>query len=189
MEIPTPENQTFSEKTLKGFLLKGVDPKSTNPTIQMINKILTKQVDAFWEAVVVPLRKGGKLDGNKINWYFQIYKEGYEARKLVVHPFTAMVCDRESIVKIVREYEGKTIQQYLELGTSYLSNTLSILNAWSRDQLLMKRLTTIYKSDNPVDWIMTAEKEEHGIMKENTLDIQGLRELVQNITLLLARRV
>ena len=187
--VPTPENQEFSETTLKGFLLKNIDRKTDNPTILAINKILIAQVDRFWEAIVVPLRKSKQLNGNKINWYFQIYKEGYEARKLALHPFTAMVCDEATVKSIIESFKDKTLTEYIELGTSYLANAASILNAWIRDQTLLKRLATVYKSDNPYDWVIAAEKEEHGVMKESVGNVPGLRETLNNITILLAKRV
>lgn len=187
--VPTPDNQDFSDTTLKGFLLKGIDKKSDNPTILALNKILTAQVDRFWEAVVIPLRKSKQLNGNKINWYFQIYKEGYEARKLAVHPFTAMTCDEATVKGIIEEFKDKTLPEYIELGTSYLANAAAILNAWTRDQTLLKRLATIYSSDQPHEWIIAAEREERGIMKDTAGNVPGLRETLNNITILMAKRV
>lgn len=187
--VPTPENQDFSDSTLKGFLLKGIDKKSDNPTIIAINKILIAQVDRFWESVVIPLRKSKRLNGNKINWYFQIYKEGYEARKLVLHPFTAMTCDEATVKSIIAGFQGKTLTEYIELGTSHLANAAAILNAWVRDQTLLMRLKTVYNSDSPHEWIITAEKEENGVMKDTHGNIPGLRETLNNISILLAKRV
>nr|QBK87997.1 MAG: uncharacterized protein LCMAC202_03590 [Marseillevirus LCMAC202] len=183
------DNQQFSEKTLKGFLLKNIDLNTKNPTIQTLNLFFINRVDQFWVDVIEPLRQEGKFDGNKINWYFEIYKEGIEARKVGANPFTFIEIKEECIQNIVNFYENKTLKQYIELGTSFLSNSYTLLSSWVRDQLVLLRLEYIYYSDKPGDWIKRAEEEENGIMKKQSDMIPGLMDVINNIGLIMSRRV
>ena len=183
------DNQTFTETTLKGFLLKNVDLETNNPTIIQLNKFLIARVDQFWVDVVLPLRKMGKFDGNKVNWYFEIYKEGVEARKLNNVLFLIMPINESQITSLVLFYKDKTLYEYINLGTSFLANSFAVLSAWTRDQLLYKRLHAIYNDESPVNWIVRAEAEEHGIMSEKECSIEGLDLILKNIGLLMSRRI
>ena len=183
------DKQHFSDKTLKGFLLKNVESASTNPAVKSLNAFCIARVDHFWDTVVVPLRAVDKFDGNKINWYYEIYKEGYEARKMALHPFSFVNISMETSEKILAMFKDKTLAQYLELGTSYLSDCYFLLSAWHRDQLLLKRLVNIYSSDKPVDWILKAEIEEKGIMKENVDTMVGVSDILNNIRLLMVKKI
>ena len=189
MDFSNLDNQNYSETTLKGFLLKNVDPKTSDPNVRELNNFLVKRVDRFWEEVIVPLRNNKHFDGNKINWYFQIYKEGHDARKLANHPFTFASIDRKTVEDLTNYLREKTVTEYLELGTSFLSNSFTLLSSWLRDQLVYKRLQTIYVSDDPCDWILRAEEEENGTMSDNTCDIDGLTNVIRNIGTLMSRRV
>ena len=183
------ENQKFSEKALKGFLLKNVDPTTKDPAIQELNNYLVERVDTFWDTVVTPLSANGRFDGNKINWYFEIYKEGLEAQKLHSHPFTFINITQEQIDQLIKLFEGRTLREYLELGTSFLSNSYTLLSASLRDQLILTRLKHIYNSDHPVDWICQAEEEEEGIMKQTGENSEELISILNNISLIISRRV
>lgn len=189
MSMPTPDNQQFSDTTLKGFILKNVDPTSQSPVIQQLNEYLIKRVDTFWEHVVVPLRKAGNFNGNKMNWYFEVYKEGIEARKVIDNPFSFINVTEDQIKEIIKFFQGKTIVQYCELGTSFLSNCYSLLSSWYRDQLVVFRLKKIYHSEDPYDWIVTAEAEERGAMSEKPEIIPGLADILNNIGLIMSKRV
>jgi hypothetical protein len=189
MSFPGLDNQQFSEKTLKGFLLKNLDLGNNNPSVQQLNAFLVKRVDEFWDQVVVPLCSDDKFDGNKINWYFEIYKEGLDARRLGAHPFTFFEIQESEIRKLVDFYNGKTLNEYIELGTSFLSNSYSMLTAWIRDQMVHLRLEHIYSSTNPVDWINRAEEEEKGIMDKKPDQVEGMVEVINNIGLIMSRRV
>jgi len=188
MDRPTPNNQQFSEKTLKGFLLKNVDPTTTSPIVQLLNQYLIQRVDIFWNTVIVPLCKETKFNGNKINWYFEIYKEGLEAHKVNAHPFTFVNVSEEKIKEIVNFFEEKTILQYLELGTSFLSNCFSLLSSWYRDQLVLTRLKHIYYGDDPYQWILRAEAEEHGVMKQRVA-VKEVADIIRTIELIISRRI
>jgi len=181
------QEQNYSEQTLKGFLLKNVDYKSNNPSVKTLNNFLIQRVDEFWDKVVVPLRKAKKFDGNKVNWYFQIYREGIEAKKVRDNQSLLTVED-EQILTMVDFFKGKTIKQYFDLGASYLSNCYMLLIAWQRDQLLLYRLEHIYTSDDPFEWILVAEKEEHGHMSKK-LEIPDLPLVIKNLDLFISRRV
>ena len=188
MNVPNPENQTFTDSTLKGFLLKNVDNSNTDPAVVELNKYLVQRVDTFWDQVVVPLRKAGNFNGNKINWYYEVYKEGVEARRVRDNQFTFITIDTEKIQEIMKFFQNKTVVQYCELGTSFLSNCHMVLSSWYRDQLVMFRLEKIYSSEDPLDWILTAEKEERGAMSQKPVIIEGLESVINNITLLMSRR-
>nr|QBK87132.1 MAG: uncharacterized protein LCMAC201_00340 [Marseillevirus LCMAC201] len=188
MDFPGLDNQQFSEKTLKGFLLKGIDPNSKNPAVQSLNIFCIHRVDKFWVDVIEPLCQKGTFDGNKINWYFEIYKEGIEAHKVSANPFTFIEIKEEQIRDVIKFYDNKTLKQYLELGTSFLSNSYTLLSSWVRDQMVLLRLEHIYSSENPCDWIICAETEEHGIMKQQPI-IPGLMDIVNNISLIMSRKV
>ena len=189
MQFPNIDKQKYTDKTLKGFLLKNVDTNATNLHVKMLNQYLINRVDNFWEQVVLPLRKQNKFKPDKITWYFEIYKEGYEARRVHLNPFPFIIINKEQVEEIINFFKDKTLLQYLELGTSYLANTYSLLSAWIRDQLIIKRLEYIYNSDNPCDWIKRAEQEENGIMSQKLDTIDGLQNILNNIGLIISKRV
>ena len=68
MDFPGLDNQQFSEKTLKGFLLKNVDPNAKSPAVRQLNNFLVKRVDTFWDQVIIPIRNNGTFDGNKTHF-------------------------------------------------------------------------------------------------------------------------
>jgi len=189
MNIPDPENQQFSDSTLKGFLLKNVDTSTKNPAVKQLNEYIVKRVDTFWDLVVTPMREKGTFNGNKINWYFEIYKEGIEARRVINNPFSFINVTLEQIKEVVKFFKDKSVVEYCELGTSFLSSCYSLLSFWYRDQLVIFRLEKIYNSDNPIVWIITAEKEEHGAMTEKQTSIPELENVIKNIGLILSKRV
>jgi len=190
MSFPDLENQQFSEKTLKGFLLKNVSPNTNNnPAIQQLNNFLVQRVDTFWDQVIKPLQSNGTFDGNKINWYFEIYKEGLDARKLGTNPFTFAEIRDDQVQKLVEFYKDMTLREYIALGTSFLSNSYSMLTAWIRDQMVLLRLEHIYSSTNPLDWIHRAEEEENGIMAQKPDQVEGLIDVINNIGLIMSHRV
>ena len=189
MDFPGLDNQQFSEKTLKGFLLKNIDLNTQNPAIRNLNQFLIQRVDKFWVDIVEPLHQQEKFNGNKINWYFEIYKEGIEAHKVAANPFTFFEITEKQIHDIVKFYKDKTLREYIELGTSFLSNSYSVLSSWVRDQLVLLRLEHIYASEKPSDWIIRAEAEEQGIMKQQPDVVPGLMDVVNNISLIMSRRV
>jgi hypothetical protein len=186
---PILENQDFEDTNLKGFLLTNVDHKNKSPQSLLLNDFLVKRVDMFWDQVVLPLRKLEKFDPNKIKWYYEIYKEGIEAHKVSQNPFNFLNINDNCIATIINFYKGKTLTDYLSLGTSFLSNTYTILTSWYRDQLIINRLQNIYNSNNPYEWVLNAEKEEKGLMTKNTLTAPEATEILQNIGLVMSRRI
>lgn len=189
MSFPGLDNQNFSDQTLKGFLLKNVDNSTTNPAVLHLNQYLIDRVDKFWNDVVVPLRKANKFDGNKINWYFEVYKEGYEARRLRTNPFPFVNLTESTIKDMVAFYKDLTLKEYIELGSSFLTNSYSLLSSWVRDQMALMRLEHIYTSENPHEWILRAEEEEHGIMEQKPDNIEGVMDILRNIGLLMSRKI
>ena len=189
MNIPQLDNQNFSETTLKGFLLKNLDLKTKHPVVQQVNACLVKRVDDFWNTVVVKLQKEEKFDGNKINWYFEVYKEGIDAHKLKEHPFPFFQVQDETIEEIVAFYKDKTLEQYVELGTSFLSNSYSLLSSYLRDKTVLQRLEHIYGSLDPYDWIVTAEKEDRGVMSQQPDINPVVLDLIKNIGLIMSKRL
>jgi hypothetical protein len=189
MNIPGFDNQNFSEKTLKGILLQNVDRKSKDPMVIKLNQFLIERVDIFWDQIVIPLKYKNKFNPNKITWYFNIYKEALEARKVKNNPFNKINITVEQIVDLVNFYNEKTIDQYIELGTSFLANTLSILTSWLRDQTILMRLETVYNSSDPVQWILQAEAEERGIMSKKPDGLPELETVIKNISFIMSRRV
>ena len=99
--IPTTDNQQFSDQTLKGFLLKNIDPSTQqDPAVQILNQYLVKRVDNFWDQVIIPLRNAKEFDGNKVNYYFELYKEGLEARRVLANPFPFLSVSDDKIKEI-----------------------------------------------------------------------------------------
>lgn len=186
MALELCDNQQFSEKTLKGYLLKNCNPNATDPSEKALNVFLTGRVDKFWDDVVNPLRKYHSFDGNKIAWYFEIYKEGMEARKLGNGCSNGSTGDDEQVQKIVAHLEKKTIMEYIELGKSFLCNAHMVLIAYKRDKQLLHRLRHIYASDSPVDWITTADREEKGLMNM-VEDLTPVNNIIRNIGMLITR--
>lgn len=186
MDIPEFNNPKFSEQTLKGFLLKHIEPNSTNPEVQELNHYQISRVDRFWESVIKPLEKEGKFDGNKIQWYFEIYKEGLEAHKSREH---ATSIPDEKVDEIVEKLRGLKITEFIELGTSFLSNSFALLTAWVREKLIVYRLKHIYHSDSPIDWIHRAEAEEEGAMKQTIEGAEEVQEVMRKIALIMHHRI
>lgn len=189
MQFPNIDNQKFSDKTLRGFLLKNVDSQTDNIHVKTLNKYLINRVDNFWDQVVIPLRKQGKFKPQKIEWYFEVYKEGYEARRVGKNPYPFLNIDGDKVKQIIEFFKDKSLLQYLELGTSYLTNTYSLLSSWTRDQMILTRLEKIYSSEDPCDWIKRAEEEEKGIMSQKLNYIDGLQDILNNIGLIISKRV
>ena len=182
-------NQEFSERTLKGALLNNVDLKTENPTIQRLNHYLVKRVDEFWDTVVVPLKKIDRFDGNKIKWYFDVYKEGIDARKLSENPFAFISVTDEVVTEIVEFYKDKTLTDYINLGNSFLTNTFMLLSSALRDRLVLYRREHIYSSTEPYEWIIKAEDEERGAMEHKGNLPNGVEDILKNIGLLKQKRV
>lgn len=189
MDFSHLDTQKFSDKTLKGFLLKNLDPAPKTELAAQLNYYITRRVDDFWEDVVMPLKTSGGFDGNKINWYFEIYKEGYEAKKLALHPFCFNVLQREQVMGLVQFLETKDVMEYLELGTSFLSNAYTLLSSWIRDQMIALRLEHIYNSGNPLDWILRAEQEERGVMSQKAMDADIIYPILNTIGAIMSRRI
>lgn len=189
VDIPGLNDQNFSDKTLKGFLLKNVDPNPANVHIQNLNKYLIDRVDNFWKDVVIPLRNMNRFDGNKINWYFEIYREGLESQKLIDNPFNYLQSDEQKFEELVSFLSGKSLLEYLTLGTSFLTNTFAFLTSRVRDTMMLKRKEIIYVSNEPVNWIIKAEEEEHGLMTNCYGDDKRVQQIINNISLIIARKV
>lgn len=188
MSFPGLENQKFSEKTLKGFLLKNLEQNPKSDGDKALNYHLIKRVDEFWDKVVTPLQSSDNFDGNKINWYYEIYKEGLEAKKLAVQPIVLYNISENTISEIITLFKDRTLGEYLELGTSFLSNVYAILSSRIRDQMVQVRLKHIYYSENPRDWVTRAEDEENGVMNQQPENIKDLVDIVNNISLIISRR-
>jgi len=187
--IPPLNEQTFTETALRGFVFTPIENRMNDPGITFLNKFLEGRVDSFWEKVVIPLRQTNDFDPNKIKWYFEIYKEGLEAHTCRKNPFTFVEITQEQIEEIVEFYNNKTLKEYLNLGMTFISNTFTILSSWYRDQLVQHRLETIYNSQEPVNWIKTAEQEETGAMQKEIETVPGLKQVLENISMLMSRRI
>lgn len=188
LETPVFQNQEFSEQNLKGFLLKNVDQNSNNPHIIELNKFLINRVEQFWKDIVIPLKEEQNFNPHKINWYFEIYKEGLESKKVQNHPFKLLKVSETDIKNLISEFDEKTLEQYLEKGMHYLSTVYSILSIWKRDTLLQRRSENIYDSPEPISWIHCAEEKED-LMKNEVKNLSQLDNLLQNISLLMAKKV
>jgi len=181
--------QKFSDSTLKSFILKNVDFSTKNPVIKELNAFLIERVNTFWDLVVVRLQKSDNFDGNKMNWYFDIYKEGIEAKKLKNNPFLMADIPEAKIAETILTLVEKTVLEYVQLGSTFLANSFALLSAYLRDKMIMLRLEHIYVSDDPYEWILAAEKEEHGKMSEKPADFDQVYNILNNINLIISKRV
>jgi hypothetical protein len=184
---PIIDEQEFSEQTLKGYLLKNVDPTNTNPIVQKINKYLTDRVELFWVEVVGPLREQNRFDPNKLMWYYEIYREGLDANKLVNNKLNLFEFNRKQVEELVKYFESLTFEQHLQLGTSILSNSYMLLSSWLRDDGLVYRYNSIYKDHQPHEWIIMCE-DTPDIMK-NSDTVAALPTVLKNISLIIAKRL
>ena len=186
---PELGKQTINDNNLRGFLLKNVNSQTQHPHEKLLNQFLENRVNMFFTSVVEPLRTMNHFNQDKIQWYFAIYKEGLEAYKVQANPFTFLNVSRDQINEIVLFLKDKDLLALCELGASFLTNAYTALTGYFRDQLVLVRLDTIYKSDKPVDWILIAEKEEDGLMKQNVDTVPEVHDVIQKITFLMNKRV
>lgn len=185
-----PIDQQFSEKTLKGFLMKNVQPGAQDPRVKDLNSYLVARVDRFWDDVAVPLIKNGVFNPEKIVWYYEIYKEGIEARRVNQNPFVHVPVTQEIIDNIVDELLVLNVPELCDLGGTYLSSAYTVLCSWYRDELISKRYRLLYVSENPVDWITSAQAEEDGLMMMSATEGKPeVTDLLTRIGLIISRRV
>ena len=185
--VLSANRQDYTEQTLKKFLLDNLSNVPGNPTLSAMDLYLTNRVNTFWTRVAKPLKEKDTFDGNKIKWYFEIYKEGVRAHAMKQNPFVYLVITPENIEGLLKIFKEKTLIDYIGLGTSFLSDAYSLMLAWSRDQRLIKRLETIYASENPLDWILAAEREEAGVMRETATSYPEIQSIMNNIQLVLSK--
>lgn len=189
MSIPHIE-QTYTDTTLKGFILRNLRPNPNNdPALKAANDYLNTSVDNFWNDVVVPLREKGSFVPDKINWYFEIYKEALEVRKANAVPFPfGMVGDSE-VDEIKEMFENAEMKDYIEMGTSTLSTVYSLLTNWLTRKASAMRLEKLYYSNTPVDWILKAEEEEHGIMSQKPSGTEDIMPILSKIGLIMSMKL
>jgi len=171
----------LKENLFKDLSCKGLQ---NSELLEILNNHINEKLERFWEKVVIPLEQEGLFNPNKLRWYFEVYKEGIEANRVINNIFPFINISDNVVNDIISFYNHKTIEEYMELGSTYLSNTFMVLSAWYRNQMIMKRLKYIYKSEKPVEWIKEAEKEEWGKMTETVTLSPELYKIMENIKIL-----
>jgi len=186
MDLSQLDKQTPSEKTLKGFLLKNVDYTATEPIIKELNEFLIGRVDKFWEQVVIPLQEINRFDYNKLQWYFDLYKEGIDVH--AKNSFDYVEITTENVERLMNFLKPLTLTQYASLGPSFLANSFSVLSYALRQILLQYRAKNLYCYNNPVEWIITAE-DNPKLLEQASADVNDLIKIINNVGLLMSRKV
>lgn len=189
MSLPNIE-QNYTDSNLRGFLLKGLKPnQGKNPDIAAANEYLTDSVDRFWRDIVEPLREKESFNPDKILWYFEIYKEGLEIRRAAEKPCRFGQILDSDVEEIKKEFFELEFKDYLDLGNTYLANVYTVLTRWLGNRASKMRLANIYNSDAPVEWILTAEKEERGLMEQKPEGTDDIMPIIGKIGLIISMKL
>lgn len=182
-----PDTQELSTNQIKKLLTKNLS-KSDDDRVKLLNSYILVLIENFCDQVVDPLKNINQFDNNKTLWYFQIYKEGLEAKKLLKHntEFEFLEIKENQIQKLVDFLSSKDIIEYCELGSGFLGKAFTLISAWYRDKLLYNRLKTIYQSENPIDWIKNAEYKDK-IMELNINNLPELKLIMDNLNIIIGK--
>jgi len=180
----------MSLNDIKGVLLQHVN-KFSNSKDALTHKgidIAKKQADTFINEVIQPLMEQDSFDPNKITWYYAIYKEAKNAKKIKELDFFGDPFYKNSIHRLIEELNGKSIEDLLTYGTSYLATAYSLISSYNRDMLAVARLDTLYKGDDPLQWIKNAETNQD-ILQYNIDSDENTKELLHHLSLILNLRL
>lgn len=182
-----PDTQDLSTNQIKKLLTKNLS-KSDDDRVKLLNSYILVLIENFCEHIVEPLKTSNTYDNNKTMWYFQIYKEGLEAKKMLknISDFDFLEIKESQIQKLVAFLSNKDILEYCELGSSFLGKAFTLISAWYRDKLLYNRLKTIYESDIPTDWIKNAEYKDK-IMDLNINNLPELKLIMENLNIIIGK--
>jgi len=182
-----PDTQELSTNQIKKLLTKNLS-KSDDDRVKLLNSYILVLIENFCDQVVDPLKNINQFDNNKTLWYFQIYKEGLEAKKLLKHntEFEFLEIKENQIQKLVDFLASKDIIEYCELGSGFLGKAFTLISSWYRDKLLYNRLQTIYQSENPIDWIKNAEYKDK-IMELNINNLPELKLIMDNLNIIIGK--
>lgn len=176
----------MKKSDMNRLLTKNVDLRSQDPKVIDVNNFITERVNTFLNEVVDEIPD---FDCNKLEWYFEIYKEGLEIHKFLNNNHPMIQITGQNIRSITEYFAGKTIEEYLALGLNYLTTVYSVLSTFIRNELINHRAATIYLTNNPVEWIKTAVSEERGEMSKKPEELEDVINVVSNIGLIISRRV
>jgi len=152
-----PVNQPISDSNLRASLLGKVDIGSSDPVVKALTHHKTTNIDEFWEKLVVPMREKGNFDQNKIKWYFEVYRAG-AGTKYGDGDSSIFGISDEKVRTIVDHLSSLELDDYFKLNSHYLTNCGLFLTSWINYKKSQQRLDTIFKSDDPCDWITEMEK-------------------------------
>ena len=161
-----PDKQRLSLAALRAQLLKNLInipsnvPEHKAVVYREINKFLESKVDKF--LLLVNYDTLENFNPNKIEWYYEIYKEGLE-----VSASLGPIMDNDLEIKvkeIIDFLSPKSITEFCEMGSTRLSEYFVVLSSWCRDKLIEHRRKTIYNSLDPLMWIKNAEDQDQGAM-------------------------
>ena len=187
------EEQTYTDNNLKGFLLSKNNIhmfKNSNDTlIQEGVTVYENRVDNFMKDVVEPLKQENKLNVDKLQWYYEIYKEAQEARKVKTQSLFDKDISHELIQSLIQTLKDKNVEELLSYGTSYISTAFSLISSWYRDMMILSRLDTLYYSEDPVEWIKKAEENEKDIMEINVDSDPSTRQLLHKMSLIMKLKI
>jgi hypothetical protein len=183
------KEHTVTQDDIKQILMNGITLNEKDDDYIEIKNILDTRIDVFMKDVIIPLQSSGNFDINKINWYFALYKEGFEAQK-VKNRSVSSEFDIESLIeKYVNELQHKTITELLDYGTSYLSFVYTLITSFHRDNLILERLKIIYNTPEPVDWIYNAQLYEKELLEINIFSHSYTSDILKKISKILSKRL
>lgn len=176
-----PDKQKLSEASVKKMLLKNLIPiKAANgderklQVYTEINNFLKERVETFLK--ILP----EDTNPNKIEWYFEIYKEGYD----ILNENKLSKRSEEEIKDLIASFKNKSITDYCKMGSCFLADVFATLSAYYRDKLLEDRLKTVYTCSDPKVWFENAE--ELTVTKIEDPDVALILDIIQ---LLKSRKV
>jgi len=147
---------------------------------QEIKEYETKLIDDFIQDIIEPLRTKNQLVNTKILWYYNIYKEAKEAKRIKNKSYNGL--DEKEVEKLIELLNKKSFKEMVnEFGTNCLVNYFYIIISYHKHNLLQLREKTIYSSDTPIDWIKNTEKNQEELTKMDIYNHPNTKNLLEKL--------
>jgi hypothetical protein len=128
-------------------------PANSGETKELHDRLL-EQVKHFFTDVIVPMKEAGGFPESQTRWFYSIYKEGLESMRMQKSSFSNYIYIAEQdvldLVKLVNEC---SLVELHERGMSFVSNSMSVISNYFRDQAVFARWESVYSHGKPIDWI------------------------------------
>lgn len=140
----------------------------------------TNLIADFINDIIEPLRKTNELMNTKILWYYTIYKEAKEAKRVKDKLYNGL--DEKEVECLIDNLNKKTFDEMInEYGTICLVRYFYIIVSYHKHNLLQLRGKTIYNSDRPIDWIKNTEKNQQEMSKMDVYNHPNTKNLLDKL--------